>query len=105
MIDFFKAKHLNSDPEVRLAAIANLSLDKPADKQALHELAFNDSQANVSLAALDKLNSFSLWLKASETAENARVKKLAHERVLAEVNNPNSTMLSKTDFNSFVCRV
>nr|WP_297348979.1 DUF349 domain-containing protein [uncultured Glaciecola sp.] len=99
---FFKAKHLNSDPEVRLAAIANLSLDKPADKQALHELAFNDSQANVSLAALDKLNSFSLWLKASETAENARVKKLAHERVLAEVNNPNSTMLSKTDFNSFV---
>ncbi|MFT7415758.1 MAG: exonuclease SbcC [Glaciecola sp.] len=99
---FFKAKHLNSDPEVRLAAIANFSLDKSADKQALHELAFNDSHANVSLAALDKLNSFPLWLKASETAENTRVKKQAYERVLAEVNNPNSTMLSKSDFNSFV---
>jgi hypothetical protein len=99
---FFKAKHLNSDPEVRLAAIANLSLDKSADKQALHELAFNDSQAIVSLAALDKLNSFPLWLKASETAENTRVKKQAHERVLAEVNNPNTTLLSKADFNSFV---
>jgi exonuclease SbcC len=99
---FFKAKHLNSDPEIRLAAIASLSLDKSADKQALHELAFNDSQANVSIAALDKLNSFPLWLKASETAENARVKKQAHERVLVEVNNPNSTMLSRADFNSFV---
>jgi exonuclease SbcC len=99
---FFKAKHLNSDPKVRLTSIANLSLDKPADKQALHELAFNDSQANVSLAALDKLNSFPLWLKASETAENVKVKRHAYERVLAEVNNPNSTMLSKADFNSFV---
>jgi hypothetical protein len=51
---FFKAKYLNSDPQVRLAAIATLSVDKPADKQVLHELAFNDSQASVSLAALDK---------------------------------------------------
>lgn len=99
---FFKAKHLNSDPQVRLTAISSMSLDKPTDKQALHELAFNDSQANVSLAALDKLNSFPLWLKASETAENARLKRLAHERVLAEVNNPHSTLLSEADFNSFV---
>lgn len=99
---FFKAKHLNSDPKVRLTAITNLSLDKSADKQALHELAFNDSEANVSLAALDKLNSFPLWLKASETVENVRVKRHAHERVLMEVNNPNSTMLSKADFDSFV---
>ncbi|AEP30200.1 DUF349 domain-containing protein [Brumicola nitratireducens] len=99
---FFKAKHLSSDPEVRLTAISSLSLDKPADKQALHELAFNDSQANVSVAALDKLNSFPLWLKASETAESSRLKRLAHERVLAEVNNPNSTLLTQADFNSFV---
>jgi exonuclease SbcC len=99
---FFKAKHLNSDPQVRLAAIATLSVDKPADKQVLHELAFNDSQASVSLAALDKLNSFPLWLKSSETADNVRVKKQAHERVLTEVNNPNSTLLSQADFASFV---
>lgn len=99
---FFKAKHLNSDPQVRLTAIASLSLDKPSDKQALHELAFNDSQANVSAAALDKLNSFPLWLKASETAENPRLKRLAHERVLAEVNNPDSSLLTQADFNSFV---
>lgn len=99
---FFKAKHLNSDPQVRLTAISSLSLDKPTDKQALHELAFNDSQANVSVAALDKLNSFPLWLKASETAENSRLKRLAHERVLAEVNNPHSTLLTQADFNSFV---
>lgn len=99
---FFKAKHLNSDPQVRLTAIASLSLDKPTDKQVLHELAFNDSQANVSVAALDKLNSFPLWLKASETAENSKLKRLAHERVLAEVNNPHSTLLTQADFNSFV---
>ena len=99
---FFKAKHLNSDPKVRLAAIETLSLEKVADKQALHELAFNDSQATVSLAALDKLGSFPLWLKASETSENARVRKQAHERVLNEVNNPNSTLVSQSEFDSFV---
>ena len=99
---FFKAKHLNSDPQVRLAAIPNLVLEKPADKQALHELAFNDSQANVSLAALDRLNSFPLWLKASETADNARVRRQAHDRVLSEVNNPQSSLLSQADFDAFV---
>ena len=99
---FFKAKHLNSNPQVRLAAIPNLVLDKPADKQALHELAFNDSQANVSLAALDRLNSFPLWLKASETADNARVRRQAHDRVLSEVNNPQSSLLSQADFDAFV---
>ncbi|MFQ3249857.1 MAG: exonuclease SbcC [Glaciecola sp.] len=99
---FFKAKHLNSNPEVRLAAIETLSLDKANDKQALHELAFNDSQAAVSLAALDKLGSFPLWLKASETSENARVRKQAHERVLAEVNNPESTLVSQEEFDAFV---
>jgi hypothetical protein len=99
---FFKAKHLNSDPQVRLAAISNLSVDKPADKQALHELAFNDANANVSLAALDKLNSFPLWLKASETSENSRVRKQAYERVLSEVNNPHSNMVTQDEFDAFV---
>lgn len=99
---FFKAKHLSPDPQVRVAAISNLSLDKTSDKQALHELAFNDINASVSLAALEKLNSFALWLKASETSENARVKKNAHERVLVEVNNPDSNMLSQGEFDAFV---
>lgn len=99
---FFKAKHLQSDPEVRLQAITNLSLDKPSDKQALHELAFNDSNANVSLSALDKLNSFPLWLKASETAENPRIKKLAHEKVLKELTSPKSDLINEDEFDAFV---
>ncbi len=99
---FFKAKHLNSDPEIRQQAINNLSLDKASDKQALHELAFNDSSADVSLAALEKLNSFPLWLKASETAEIARVRKLSNEKILQEVSKPNSSLLSQKEFDAFV---
>lgn len=98
----FKAKHLHSDPDTRIQAIESLSLDKASDKQALHELAFNDSDARVSLAALDKLNSFALWLKASETAENSRIKKRAYEKVLAEVNNPDSNLISASEFAAFV---
>ncbi len=98
----FKAKHLHSDPNIRIQAIENLSIDKASDKQALHELAFNDSDSRVSLAALDKLNSFPLWLKASETAENPRIKKRAYDKVLAEVNNPDSSMITAGEFEAFV---
>ena len=98
----FKAKHLHSDPNIRIQAIENLSIDKASDKQALHELAFNDSDSRVSLAALDKLNSFPLWLKASETAENTRIKKRAYDKVLAEVNNPDSSMITASEFEAFV---
>ena len=98
----FKAKHLDSDPKVRLQSIAKLSLDNPSDKQALHELAFNDSNVDVSVAALDKLNSFPLWLKASETSEIARLKKLANDRVLQEVNDSSSSLLSEEEFDMFV---
>lgn len=98
----FKAKHLHADPKVRLQSIADLSLEKPSDKQALHELAFNDSNVDVSVAALNKLNSFPLWLKASETSELARLKKLANDRVVQELSDSSSSLLSEKEFDMFV---
>ncbi|MBF7072613.1 DUF349 domain-containing protein [Glaciecola sp. MH2013] len=98
----FQAKHLSKDPAVRLTAIEHLSVSKVSDKQALHELAFNDNDVSVSLAALDKLNSFALWLKASETADNKRIKKHAHEWVVAEINKADSALISNDEFERFI---
>ena len=70
---FFSPKHKDQDPNIRLEAIAKLNLAKPADKEALHELAFNDDSAKVSIAALDKLNTFALWQKMAEIAADSDV--------------------------------
>lgn len=71
----FRSKHQSPDPQVRLQAIENLNKQDPQQKSVLHELAFNDSDVNVSLAALNKLDSFVLWHKMSEIAKNERVQK------------------------------
>ena len=78
---FFRSKHQNPDPQVRIQAIENLSKEDPQQKSALHELAFNDSDVDVSLAALQKLNSFVLWYKMSEIAKNERVQKKSQQFV------------------------
>ena len=73
----FRSKHQNPDPQVRLQAIENLNKQDPQQKSFLHELAFNDSDVGVSLAALQKLDSFVLWYKMSQIAKNDRVQKKA----------------------------
>jgi len=97
----FAAKHKSNDPQVRIESIAKLELSKPADKQILHELAFNDSSSAVILAALDKLNSFPLWLKASETSDHKSVKNKAFAKVTQELNDPDSVLISEQDFIVF----
>jgi exonuclease SbcC len=77
----FRSKHQNPDPQVRLQAIENLNKQDPQQKSVLHELAFNDSDVGVSLAALQKLDSFVLWYKMSEIAKNERVQKKSQQFV------------------------
>lgn len=77
----FRAKHLATDPQVRLAAISKLDSGVPAQKSILHELAFNDADVNVSLAALAKLDSFALWYKMAGIAKNERINKKSRQMV------------------------
>jgi exonuclease SbcC len=77
----FRGKHLDPDPQVRMVAISKLDCDIPEKKSILHELAFNDSDVNVSLAALTKLDSFALWYKMAGIAKNERISKKARQMV------------------------
>jgi exonuclease SbcC len=77
----FRSKYQNPDPQVRIQAIENLNKQDPQHKTVLHELAFNDSDVGVSLAALNKLDSFVLWYKMSEIATNDRVQKKSQQFV------------------------
>jgi hypothetical protein len=63
----FQKAHQHKLPEKRLAAIESLDPKTDDGKRALHELAFNDENEKVTLAALHQLNLFTLWLKAYET--------------------------------------
>jgi DNA repair protein SbcC/Rad50 len=88
---FFRSKHLDPKPQVRIQAIAKLDTQLAAQKTVLHELAFNDPDAGVSLAALHKLDSFPLWYKMAETAKDERVQKKSQqvvEQLLFDENNP-----------------
>ncbi|MBT1449397.1 DUF349 domain-containing protein [Glaciecola sp. XM2] len=78
----FKKPYESSDASKRQASVAALQPSKDADKRALHELAFNDEDADVSLAALARLNSFPLWLKAYDTHYHQKVKAQAKEMVM-----------------------
>ncbi|WP_395342723.1 DUF349 domain-containing protein [Ningiella sp. W23] len=84
----FTPAHQHRDPEKRLQAIANIagkaSIDDH-DRQVLHELAFNDESLAVNLAALEAINSFTLWLKAYENHMQASVKARAKRAVLSLV--------------------
>ncbi|QJR82450.1 DUF349 domain-containing protein [Alteromonas pelagimontana] len=88
----FSPSHTSANPKVRLQAIAKLSPEKPADKSVLHELAFNDDSTEVTLAALDKLNSFALWQKMSQIARDPIVKKRAEQHVESAILEENSRL-------------
>ncbi|MDC8830880.1 DUF349 domain-containing protein [Alteromonas gilva] len=78
---FFSPAHSSDDPNIRIKAIANLSPDSANERRILHELAFNDADAKVSLAALDKLDSFVLWLKMSQIARDPALVSAAQLKV------------------------
>ena len=98
----FAPSHTSQNPKKRLEAIQNLSPEKPTEKTILHELAFNDEDADVSLAALNKLNSFVLWLKMSQIASNARVKKTAERTVEACLNGQGSVSITQSEKIAFL---
>ena len=77
----FRPKYQDPNPQVRIQAIATLSPSENEHKTHLHELAFNDEDPNVNLAALKRLNSFALWCKMADTAKLDRVRKKAQSTV------------------------
>lgn len=97
----FKPKFQDPNPKVRIQAIASLEASDATQKTQLHELAFNDEDANVSIAALRKLNSFALWNKMAETAKLERVRKKAQsviEEALFEDSNLDVSEIQKHTF-------
>lgn len=85
----FSPKHKSSDPEKRLASIESLNKSLEKDKRILHELAFNDDDDKVSIAALNKLDSFVLWMKSAETSHSTRVKKHAQQVCVSQLEDDN----------------
>lgn len=75
----FSPNYKSNDPDKRIASIEKLNAKAEKDRRILHELAFNDANDEVSLAALHKLNSFSLWMKSSESSASTRIKKQAQQ--------------------------
>jgi exonuclease SbcC len=98
----FRSKHQNPDPQVRIQAIENLNKQDLQQKTILHGLAFNDGDAGVSLAALQKLDSFALWYKMSQIAKNDRVQKKSQQFVENALLDERNKVLSKQDKRVFI---
>ncbi|WP_416308317.1 DUF349 domain-containing protein [Neptunicella sp. SCSIO 80796] len=99
---FLTPKYKNKDPKVRLSAIAGLSPQDPEDKTHLHELAFNDANTQVRLAALHRLNQFVLWWKMAETDSNAQIKKQAYQIVEQQLLATEPDLLTTKERNQFI---
>ncbi|GEA13014.1 DUF349 domain-containing protein [Alteromonas sp. KUL49] len=99
---FFAPSHTSKDPQKRLLAIDELNPEKANEKTFLHELAFNDDDSKVSIAALQKLNSFALWQKMAQTAKCPVVKKSAEKQVRDTLLGMSDTSLSVKEKEAFV---
>ena len=100
--NLFRHKHQNPNPQVRIDAIAKLSISTPEHKSLLHELAFNDPDANVSLAALNKLDSFVLWYKMAQTAKNDRVAKKSQQMIEQVLLSEKNDKISQQEKRTFI---
>lgn len=98
----FRSKHQSPDPQVRLQAIEKLNNQDAEQKSILHELAFNDSDVGVSLAALHKLDSFVLWYKMSEIAKNDRVQKKSQQIIENALLDEKSHTLEESEKRRFI---
>lgn len=99
---FFRPKWQHPDPAVRLQAIQQLNPQQTEDKSQLHELAFNDADIQVSLAALHKLDSFALWSKMADVGSSERLRKKAAQHVELQISNPASHGLSREERRRFL---
>jgi exonuclease SbcC len=98
----FRSKHQNPDPQVRIQAIEKLNKQDPQQKSVLHELAFNDADVSVSLAALHKLDSFVLWYKMSQIAKNDRLQKKSQQFVENTLLDGQNKALSEKEKQTFI---
>lgn len=98
----FRPKFQDPNPQVRIDAIKALDPQNAEHKSHLHELAFNDEDPGVSLAALSRLDSFALWCKMSEIAKLERVKKKATAMVESALFSSNETQISLQDKRTFI---
>lgn len=87
---------------VRIQAIENLTSGEPNNKTILHELAFNDSDSRVSVAALNKLNNFDLWWKMMEIARDTKLAKHARNKVEQALMGSNDVEISEKAKKSFI---
>jgi exonuclease SbcC len=99
---FFRSKHLDPKPQVRIKAIALLDKELNAQKTILHDLAFHDPDANVSLAALHRLDSFAQWYKMSTSGKDDRVVKKSQQVVEKQLFDDNDPSLSEKEKHNFV---
>lgn len=97
--NIFVPAYKSEEPDKRLASIAKLDPLNDKQKAILHELSFNDSNEKVTLAALNKLNDFVLWVKAAEHALSPVVKKHAQHMVYQLLEQ--DTVISSKDFELF----
>ncbi len=79
---WFKPKWQHENAAVRQLAIAELDQKTPAQKEILHELAFNDGAEAVRRTALERLNEFSLWWQASKHESAERLKHFAEQQLI-----------------------
>lgn len=98
----FQPKHQHTDPNVRLQALQKLDPSDLKEKSALHELAFNDSNSAVSLAALTKLNNFFLWWKMADIAKDQRVAKHSRQKVEQTLLGQGDIPLNNADKRTFL---
>ena len=98
----FQPKYKHKDPLIRIQAIDTLSAEESQHKSVLHELAFNDSDNRVSLAALNKLNNFDLWWKMMEIAKDERIAKHARKKVEEALLGSNDVAISKQARTAFI---
>ena len=99
---FFQPKYKHKDPLIRIQAIEALTASEPENKSVLHELAFNDGDSRVSVAALNKLNNFDLWWKMMEIAKDARLSKHARNKVENALLGDNDVEISDSARKSFI---
>ncbi|MEG3768897.1 hypothetical protein V5298_20610, partial [Alteromonas sp. 14N.309.X.WAT.G.H12] len=100
----FSPAYSHRDPQKRIQAIANLSPDKSNEKSVLHELAFNDENVSVSIAALEKLDSFPLWLKMSQTAKDARLRRKANQYVENTLLDADSQQIPEQELSEYLVK-
>jgi exonuclease SbcC len=91
---FFKAKWQHKNKDVRIVAISEvLSVDNNDDRQILMQMVTHDDSSLVRHAALNKLNSFHIWLSTSYDNSDPQVRNFAHKKIISILHNQHEIIL------------